>query len=180
MPFVASRRLEDMLDEDAPDRAARRIAKDGTDRLVANTKRNTPIDTNPYRYRPGRPRGHLRASIEDGPVLPVQTPAGRGYRGTARTFDDVAPHVEWDTRPHRIEPREPGGTLHWRDRETGDHRFAKGVDHPGTSGQHMFAIGAAITEAEVEAIARPALRDFERELVPLRTGRVTGLERFAA
>ena len=52
MPFVADRRLEDLLDPAAGGRAARRIAEAGTERLVENTRRNTPIDTSPGSQAP--------------------------------------------------------------------------------------------------------------------------------
>lgn len=178
MPFVADRRLEDMLDEDAAPRCARRIARDGLDRLVDNTKRNTPVDTSPFRDKPGRPRGALRDSIHGTDIDRSRTPLGDVYEGRCRTFDPVGPNVEWTTAPHIIRPRAPGYPLHWRDGQTGDDRFAYEVHHPGTRGQHMFAIGAAITERELDSIARPALNVFEHDLVPSRTGRVFGLERF--
>lgn len=165
MPFVADRDLSTMVDLDAVDRACKRITDDAGDRLQANVRRNTPVDASPFRDKPDRPRGALRESIERGRVEATVP----DYRVRVFTEDPVAPHVEWDTRPHTIRARRPGGRLHWRDRQTGDHRFAASVEHPGTTGQHMFAAGAARTEAEIEAVAEPAVRQFERELIRGRT-----------
>lgn len=168
MPFVSSRPLADMLDEDAPGRAARRITDAGGDRLKLNTRRNTPIDTSPFRDKPGRPRGALRASIHRSRIERYVSSRGSGFRVRVLTEDPAGPHVEWPTRPHWITPRRPGGALRWRDQESGDVRFAKRVWHPGTNGVHMFALGAAKTEAQLGEIAAPALALFRRELSPPR------------
>jgi hypothetical protein len=67
---------------------------------------------------------------------------------------------------YEIRPRLPGGWLHWQDRETGEHIFARKVMHPGAPGQHMTAIAAAMTEHEVgvwaDRILREWAHDFER------------------
>lgn len=161
MPYVADGSLEDMVNVEACSLTARDIADDGLDAFEGNVRRNTPIDTSPFRDRPGRPRGALRDSIHRTPVNKTASPAGPAYRGRVETEDPVGPNVEWDTAPHVIEPRDPDGVLHWRDRITGEDRFAKRVEHPGTIGAHMFSIGAAITEHELEHVAAPALRRWE-------------------
>jgi hypothetical protein len=162
VPYTATSRLQDMIVPDACGDAVRSMADAGLDAFQANVRRNTPIDTNPYRDRPGRPRGALRASIERTPVERGRSALGTGWGGRVFTEDPIAPFVEWDTAAHMIFPRTPGGTLHWRDRATGEDRFSRGVRHPGTKGQHMFSIGAAITEHELHAIFRPALDVWEK------------------
>lgn len=174
MPYLSLSRLEDMIQPEACEATASQIADAGTDRFQANVRRNTPIDTNPYRGRPGRPRGFARESIERGLVRRTSTPAGPAFRGSVFTEDDVFPYIEWDTPPHVIRPRAdraPASVVETR-RPRGtvaDGRaslswlgpmgrvFAKIVHHPGTKGQHPFAIGAAITEAELDEIARGPL-----------------------
>lgn len=154
MPYEATGSLQDMISPEACALTAREIADAGLDAFQANVRRNTPIDTNPYRDRPGRPRGTLRESIERTPVDRGRTPAGPAYRGRVFTEDDVAPFVEWDTAPHEIRARF-AKALRWRD--AGGLNFRKAVMHPGTQGQHMFAIGANLTEHELPGIAAPAL-----------------------
>jgi hypothetical protein len=41
--------------------------------------------------------------------------------------------------------------------------FAKEVLHPGSPGQHMFAIGAAMTEAAFHEFTRGGLTDWKRD-----------------
>lgn len=195
MPFIADRRLEDLLDPEAGMRCSRRIAQAGVDWLVANTKKRTPVDISPYRDKPARPPGTARNSVHATDVDRRRGVVGPVYEGRARTEDPIFPHIEWTTKPHIIRPRadrnpasvvetrRPRGTvqdgraaLSWRD-ATG-RRFAKEVHHPGTRGQHPFAYGAAETERQLVPLSRPAVALFARELVPPRTGRVRGLERF--
>jgi hypothetical protein len=137
----------------------------------------------------------LRESIEGTRVERAFHAGQQVYEGRCQTFDPVAPDVEWPTKPHTIRPREdrgpasviatrrPRGTvqdgraaLSWVG--PGGRHFAKVVHHPGTRGAHMFAIGAAITEAEVPAIAEPALRIFERDVIAPR-GKRFGLGGFS-
>jgi hypothetical protein len=165
MGYHATASLEEMIHPEACERTAREIADDGLEHFQSHVRRNTPIDTNPYRDRPGRPRGSARESVKRTPVRHVNTATGPAFVGSVFSDDEVFPFIEWDTPPHTIRPKEPGGTLHWRDRSSGEHRFAKEVHHPGTKGQHPFAIGAAVTEAELDTIAEPHLAGFERELL---------------
>ena len=147
MPFTMTRPLTSILDEEAPARCARAIADAAGDRLVLNTQRNTPIDRSPHRDKPKRPRGTLRKSIERTGVERT----GLAYRVRALTRDPIAPYVEFDTKPHIIRPRKPGGSLRWRSAR-GVH-FAGAVRHPGTKGQHMFALGALKTKRERAAVS---------------------------
>ncbi|MGP3914305.1 hypothetical protein [Nonomuraea sp. 10N515B] len=80
----------------------------------------------------GRPPGYMRSKI--------RWDRGRDLIGVyadisspARTARDNAPYglfMEVGTRPHRIEPKRPGGWLHWTDK-TGP-KWARVVNHPGT------------------------------------------------
>ena len=70
---------------------------------------------------------------------------------------DYAPHVEYGTglwgpsgAKYPIYPKDPGGLLHWIDRDSGQHVFAKMVMHPGSPGQHMIAIAGSMAEAEFD------------------------------
>lgn len=105
----------------------------------------TPMSDDPFREYPGRLPGTLKRSWELGTVVV----AGNSYRVTVETHDPVAPHVEWDTAPHRIRPKPARvaaaaavgkrAMLRWWDRRTGQMVFAHEVLHPGTSGAHMMA-----------------------------------------
>ena len=72
---------------------------------------------------------------------------------------EYAPYVEdgtglWGPKhaKYEIKPKRPGGWLRWIDPMTGDPVFARRVMHPGWPGNHMFAIGAALTEQEFDAV----------------------------
>ena len=169
MPFKSSRPLDEILDPEAVPVAMRRITGNVGDFMEREVKRNTPVDTSAFRDPNGRKRGTLRASIKRGPI--TRDRARDAYVVRVTTDDPIAEFVEWNTKPHRIRPRKPGGTLAFRNQKTGGMIFAKGVKHPGTKGAHMFALGAAKTEASVGEIARPALSAFGQMLV--RGGTVT-------
>jgi hypothetical protein len=162
MPYVATADLQDLINPAASTAAAREMAEAGLDAFQANVRRRTPVDTDPFRDRPGRPRGFARASVERTRVRRVVLPTGPAYRGEVFSDDDVFPFIEFDTLPHDIRPRVAGRALRWRDRRTGDERFAAVVHHPGTRGQHPFSIGALVTEAELEEVCRLALVRWER------------------
>lgn len=134
-------------------------------RLWANIRQNTPIAHAEDNLgglsagemgalRGGRKPGTLRKSILLSPILE----AFGGLEITAFTDDEVAIFVEEDTRPHRIEPRN-ASVLAWMG--AGGMQFAAGVNHPGTKGQHMFAIGVLLTEAEMDVIGAPILDAWE-------------------
>lgn len=160
-------------------RTPRRIADAGTDRLERNTKRRTPIDTNPFRDRPGRPRGYLRDSVHrlEG-VRFEQRGAYRVWQGTVVSYDPVARLVEFDTPPHTIRAAD-GGFLRFRSRDgwvdkdgrihpPGTWVTVREVQHPGTKGQHMFSLGALATELDFAEFAGPELARWSREV---RSGR---------
>lgn len=121
------------------DLAARRMAQRAGSEMVKRTRENTPVDT-----------GELRESWYQLPTEKTHFAVWPAYRSGVASNVDYAPYVEYGTRPHVIEPRKPGGVLHWHDPRTGEDVFARRVHHPGTKGQHMVAIGAAMTEFQFE------------------------------
>ena len=83
--------------------------------IEATAKERCPVDT-----------GRLRASI-----TPDVVGATEGYVGTNVSY---AAAVEYGSRPHEIRPRK-AKALAWKDRQTGEQRFARKVNHPGTAAQ---------------------------------------------
>jgi hypothetical protein len=162
-------------------RTGYRIADAGVDRLERNVTRRTPIDTNPYRHRPERPRGSLRASVHrSGPVVLVARGGRESYEGEVLTDDPIARFVEFDTAAHKIRARTPGGRLRFQSRNgfvgkdgrtypPGTWVSIEEVSHPGTRGQHMFSLGAWATEREYEAYAREPLARWKREVESVHT-----------
>jgi hypothetical protein len=122
------------------------------DRLWLNIRQNTPVG--PVIDVPGyvqvRKPGTLRKSIYRLPVL--RTP--KGWEVTAATDDPIAEYVEWDTTAHYIYPRY---AMQLRFPYKGALVFRDSVFHPGTHGQHMFAIGTLITDSEWPMIGRGIL-----------------------
>jgi hypothetical protein len=162
-------------------RTAHRIADAGVDRLERNVRRRTPVDTNPYRHKPERARGSLLASVHRGELVVHVVRAGRDYyEGEVLTYDPIARLVEFDTPPHKIRARTPGGRLRFQSRYgfTGrDGRFyppgtwvgIEEVNHPGTKGAHMFSLGAWATEREYASYAVGPLQQWKREVESVHT-----------
>lgn len=127
----------------------------------------TPVSDDPFREFPGRLPGTLKRSWELGTVVV----SGDVYRVTVETHDPVAPHVEWDTAPHRIRPKPERvaaaaavgkrAMLRWWDRRTGQMVFAHEVMHPGTSGAHMMARALDAIELEFGGIIREEMSSVE-------------------
>lgn len=154
--FHCNIRLEDMLDERAVPRALHRIADDAGDRMQALTKRATPVSARPHK---GRLPGTARDSVERSGVEDFIGPRGRAVRVRVFTFDPVFPYIEWNTVPHDIPNAFGYGPLF------GIGGRFEGKFHPGTTGQHPFARASMQVEAELPQLARPALKEFERDLV---------------
>lgn len=162
-------------------RTAGRIADAGVDRLERNVQRRTPIDTNPYRSRPERPRGSLRRSVRRRAGVLYVVRGGRGeYRGAVETFDPVARYVEFDTPPHVIRARRPGGFLRFQSRygfvdrhgevhPPGTWITIREVNHPGTKGAHMFTLGAWATERQFASYARDPIGRWKFEVESVHT-----------
>lgn len=162
-------------------RAARRIADAGVDRLERNVQRRTPIDTNPFRHNPERPRGTARASIKRRADVEFTVRGGHEtYRGLVESDDPIIRYVEFDTPPHTIRSRTPGGRLRFQSRHGfvgADGRFyppgtwvsVEEVEHPGTKGAHMFSLGAWATEREFRQYATDPLARWKREVESVHT-----------
>jgi hypothetical protein len=183
MPLRDPDALLDLIDahQRITRRAGYRIADAGVDRLERNVKRRTPIDTNPYRHRPERPRGSLRADVHrEGPVVLIVRAGRERYEGEVLTYDPIARYVENDTPPHRIHARRPGGRLLFQSRygftgrdgrsyPPGTWVSVEEVNHPGTKGQHMFSLGAWATEREYASYAAEPLQRWKREVESVHT-----------
>lgn len=139
----------------ATDLCARRLADRAGEQMVQRTRENTPIDT-----------GELRASWYQLPTNKTHFAIWPAYESGVASNVDYAPYVEYGTRPHIIEPKKPGGVLHWVDPGSGEDVFARRVHHPGTAGQHMIAIGAAMTEFEIDsgAVVKDILDEWVSEV----------------
>lgn len=135
------------------EKACMRMAVRGGGALTERTAALTPVDT-----------GHLRESWRRIPVVILADELGRVvYESGTETDVGYAPDVEWGTglwgpkhAKYLIEPKKPGGWLHWISPE-GEDVFAKRVWHPGSPGRHMVAIAVAATEAEMEMLVAPIL-----------------------
>jgi Bacteriophage HK97-gp10, putative tail-component len=141
-------------------RACERMADKGGERMTTLVKQNTPVHF-----------GTLRASITQKLTVVRPTPRGLAYESGAETEIEYAPYVEHGTglygprhAKYEIRPKNPDGWLRWIDRVTGEPVFAKRVMHPGSPGNHMFAIGAALTEHEFEQFAELILTRWSVEV----------------
>jgi hypothetical protein len=173
------------------ERACARMAEDGSKHWLRVTKANTPVQDhlkqiatyhNGHYTRIEDP-GHLRDSIDlrELRVYYSVPHAGMIYEQGVDTNVSYAPYVEEGTglwgplhAKYRIRPRNPAGWLSWITRKpvrlksgrlvpAGTRMFAKEVLHPGSPGQHMFAIGAAMTEAAFHEFTRGGLTDWKRD-----------------
>jgi hypothetical protein len=136
----------------------RRMTNDVAERQVEVTIQNTPVDTSALRndIRQIRIRVyHISRNL----VV---------YESGAYATLDYAKFVEDGTglfgpkhAKYLIEPKIPGGTLSWVDPKTGVRVFAKKVWHPGSPGNHMFAIGSAIAESEFSRLCAAGMREYK-------------------
>jgi hypothetical protein len=150
------------------DRFARRTTEKVGEELRKRVRRHTPVAKAGVAERAsygssaawvtarGRLPGTLKESWQVGEVEVLA--GGVRLRVPVYTMDPVAPHVEWDTMPHLIAPKKPGGVLTVPTK--GGMVFARLVHHPGTRGQHMMA--TAIAEVAIEW-QRIADREWNRE-----------------
>lgn len=153
---------------EAVPKTMRMMANDVGEYMTTITRRNTGVDS-----------GWLRSQIfQKRIVVFTMSDEVRVYETGSYTEVDYAPYVEdgtgnWGPKhaPYEILPKPPNTLLSWIDGKTGKRVFAKRVMHPGSPGQHMFAIGTAMAEAEFHRLVQPALRSFAqaaegRGLVP--------------
>jgi len=164
-------------DGGAIDRGCRRMAERMGTHMTAVVKQNTPID-----------HGTLRAEIHEKLMVVYRNARGETvYETGSESSLEYAPYVEhgtglWGPKHARYEirPKRPDGWLRWIDPHTGQPVFAKRVMHPGSPGNHMFAIGTAIAEHEFPMVCRDivaeVMNDLERSIL---RHRVTSVRRFA-
>lgn len=141
-------RFEDLIDP-----AARAYVDDAVDLDHHTVKENTPVSKTPegdalFGFIPRGDGVHLRDEIHRTDVRQE----GDIYEADVESDKDYAPFVEEGTglygpkhAKYLIEPHDPTGWLAWPG-EDGKTHFAKQVWHPGSPGQHMFAIGSAVVE----------------------------------
>lgn len=151
-------RLSPLFSTEGIPELCREIAHRGGERMTEWTRINTPVGHQPFaeNYVPGQ----LRASIQQKLLVVYASERGTVYESGVETDVSYAPYVEDGTGlygPYRqmyvIRPKNPDGWLRWRDPVTGQPVFAKEVWQKGIHGQHMFAIGAAMTEHEFHVFA---------------------------
>lgn len=180
MGYTATGAIADLFDVGPVDRAADRITRRTGEHLHERVTHHTPVATPPRGFdvksgtlprmetwlsaRGGRTPGTLKRSWKIGRVEAIferrrqPRDASGAFVGRERrsidvyTTDPIAPHVEWDTQPHIIVPKNPSGWLRFWDRH-GAIVFARIVHHPGTRGQHMMATALAETAAAWRGIA---------------------------
>lgn len=126
--------------------AAREMTAKGADRMHEVAALNTPVKT-----------GRLRTGWYQTPVTKTHYLIAPAFRAGIANDYKYAPFVEYGTgvfgpmhRPYVITPKK-APFLAWRDPVTGQWIRAKKVLHPGSPGNHMVAIAAAVTEAETDA-----------------------------
>lgn len=149
-------------------KAARTMAARGAEELRVNTVQNTPIDDSPY---PSRPPGTARASWHTKPVVgPIKSASAEVYETGVESEDDVTVFLEKGTglygpkgQKYWIFPKDPGGSLHFFSRKSGEWVTAKAVLHPGIHPQRPLATGAVLTEHELPATMQPILELWKRE-----------------
>lgn len=150
MPYIADGVLPDLFDVDRLDEVFRRITLRCGDFLKDRVAEYTPVAEDPFGERK-RPPGTLKRSWEIGKVKLE----GNVYFIEVTTDDEVAPFVEWDTRPHVIRARR-AMSLRFRDRR-GKVVYAYSVRHPGTRGSRMMGRALADLRQEWPRIAREEL-----------------------
>lgn len=153
-------RLRPWFHQTPNERFLRDAAGVGGRMMTTFTRANTPIDT-----------GALRESIVEKLTVVYPTLRGFVYESGAETFIEYAPYVEegtglWGPRAakYEIRPKRPDGWLRWIDPTTGRPVFARRVMHPGSPGVHMFAKGAALTEAQFGRVIQARLDVWAREV----------------
>lgn len=179
-------KVADMVDRvrEGAKLGGRKMADAGGEATVRHTKMNTPIgEPQPGSTRSADPFIHLRDEIFKKEV--TYAPSGEGMAWESGAFTEVyyAPFVEEGTglwgpehQKYKIEPKTPGGVLAFFARMTtpegspllsgnpnanlvhGQMVFARYVMHPGSPGQHMFAIGVQMAEMELPAVGAEGLR----------------------
>lgn len=170
MPYAQDIDFADLFEQGPMLAACRRTTERVGEKITEGARTRSPVHVpppgQPDTYRGDRPPGTLKGSWKTGEVGVTATVAGTPRFGVdSWTEDPVAPHVEWNTRPHIIRPRadrraasvvasgkprragsDPQAALRFID-GFGHVRFAAEVHHPGTQGQHMMRDSLAETRA---------------------------------
>lgn len=129
------------------------LADDGGDHMTDDIREFTPVGKRPFEedYVPG---ALLKSITKKITVVTLDPFHGIVYKSGTYTDLDYSVYVENGTglwgparAKYEIRPKNPNGWLRFHD-EYGNVIFAKRVMHPGSPGAHMFARGAAKTEAE--------------------------------
>lgn len=114
--------------------------------ILSEMERRVAVDT-----------GNLRGS------LGVKVMSDRVIIGPDAARAPYARYVEFDTKPHTIRPKKPGGVLAFR--MNGQLVFAKSVNHPGTKAQPFIvpafmawvdSLGEMVAEANVQVLRKEA------------------------
>lgn len=160
--------LASLADPDLARHATRDMADVGGDWLLVRVIDNTPVSYHGVALavaglQPARTPGTLKRSWKRGEVELVTEGTSDGFAVDVETHDPVAPFVEWDTQPHLIKPKLPGGVLVFRTWPTGELVHTKLVKHPGTRGQHMVAFAVHAAELAFEEIVGPTLHRWRDE-----------------
>lgn len=138
---------------------AHRLAKRGTEFMLAKTIEGTPVET-----------GELKAGWKMKPVKAGWDLLGAFFESSVYTEVEYAPYVEYPTglygpkhAKYPIRPKDPAGWLHWVGKDGKDH-FAKLVMHPGSKGAFMLATAMRDTLAEFETWGKVELEGWVREM----------------
>lgn len=168
MSYRANHALADLFRPEPLIECAERTTRRVGDDLKERVARHTPVAKPPagaaaaeWEEARHRAPGTLRESWKVGEV----TVTYDGARMTIEvwTEDPVAPHVEWDTMPHLIVPKDQlKGMLRFWDAD-GAKVYAHVVHHPGTRGVHMMATALVEVAATWFGIASEEFRRWERE-----------------
>jgi hypothetical protein len=152
-------RLAPWFDSESTKETIVEMVEAGVHHLHGRIVELTPVDS-----------GNLKQSWQITPLAMLVSPRGMIYERTVETHVDYAPYVEHGTglwgpkhAKYVIEPKTPGGTLHWLSPE-GLNVFAKRVLHPGSPGAHMVAIAVSELEATLEERMQPLLQAWARKV----------------
>lgn len=155
----------DALEDLAPplERAIGRMGRQTAERVGGDLKnrvrRHTPVARQTQAIRASYPsreawvkaRGREPGTLRDSWLVGELKVTRTVYSIPVLTYDPVAPHVEWPTRPHFILPKHA-------ERLTiptvGGMAYSTGVEHPGTQGSHMMATALAEIVASWQAAAK--------------------------
>lgn len=145
-------------------RTVRRVGELLHERTVAHTPVAKPppaVDLAEWiKSRKGRMPSTLKESWSLGEVI-VEL-GGARVSIEVRTFDDIAPFVEWPTMPHIIVPKRPGGLLRFWN-ALGETVYATIVHHTGTKGSYMLTTALAEVALEWQAIGAEELERWARD-----------------